>query len=223
MAIQLWCIRVSQARPGDARGGEDVSRRGEDVSRDELSLRTNCLSGRIVSPLRGRNRGPQGLSQPSKGRTGGENRRQGRTGGNANHRRKTRVVVSPTGKVSRGNVKTAKSCHNGNDLGGGGIRTKCRLRCDCARSKWTGWQLLCMRFERRRSTKVPVVDGADRHYVAVGCGSFAAVEPSPQSVGNHSMCNVSPLTLHSYTHSYPSHALAIIAIAWGQAVSYEHA
>ena len=30
MAIQLWCIRVSQARPGDARGGEDVSR-------DELS------------------------------------------------------------------------------------------------------------------------------------------------------------------------------------------
>ena len=53
MAIWLWCIRVSQARPrpGDARGGEDVSRRGEDVSRDELSLRTNCLSGRIVSPL----------------------------------------------------------------------------------------------------------------------------------------------------------------------------
>ena len=32
MAIWLWCIRVSQARPrpGDARGGEDVSR-------DELS------------------------------------------------------------------------------------------------------------------------------------------------------------------------------------------
>ena len=69
---------------------------------------------------------------------------------------------------------------------------------------------------------MPVVDGADRHYVAVGCGSFAAVEPSPQSVGNHSMCNVSPLTLHSYTHSYPSHALAI-ALAWVQVVSYEQA
>ena len=114
-------------------------------------------------------------------------------GGNENH---TELGCCPTGKVSRGNVKTAKSCHNGNDLGGGGIRTKCRLRCDCARSKWTGWQLLCMRFERRRSTtKVPVVDGADRHYVAVGCGSFAAVEPSSQSARNHSMCNVSPLPL----------------------------
>ena len=221
MAIRLWCIRVSQARPGDARRGEDVSRGGEDVSRDELSLRTNCLSGRIVSPLAAGTGDHKDYRNPRKAGQG-ENRRQGRTGGNANHRRKTRVVVSPTGKVSRGNVKTAKSCHNGNDLGGGGIRTKCRLRCDCARSKWTGWQLLCMRFERRRSTKVPVVDGADRHYVAVGCGSFAAVEPSPQSVGNHSMCNVSPLTLHSYTHSYPSHAFAI-ALAWVQVVSYEQA
>ena len=192
------CIRVSpQPQQGDAP-------RGGDVSRDELSHLCAAGTG-------------DHKDHPNPRKAGqGENRRQGRTGGNANHRRKTRVVVSPTGKVSRGNVKTAKSCHNGNDLGGGGIRTKCRLRCDCARSKWTGWQLLCMRFERRRSTKVPVVDGADRHYVAVGCGSFAAVEPSPQSVGNHSMCNVSPLTLHSYTHSYPSHALAI-ALAWVQA------
>lgn len=48
-------------------------------------------------------------------------------------------------------------------------------------------------------------DGADRHYVAVGCGSFAAVEPSSQSAGNHSMCNVSPLTLrlHFYTLTLP--------------------
>ena len=50
MAIQLWCIRVSQARPGDARGGEDVSRRGEDVSRDELSLGTNCLTSARQEP-----------------------------------------------------------------------------------------------------------------------------------------------------------------------------
>ena len=36
-------------------------------------------------------------------------------GGNENH---TEPGCCPTGKVSRGNVKTAKSCHNGNDLGG---------------------------------------------------------------------------------------------------------
>lgn len=46
-------------------------------------------------------------------------------------------------------------------------------------------------------------DGADRHYVAVGCGSFAAVEPSSQSARNHSMCNVSPPTLlpFAFLHS----------------------
>ena len=99
MAIWLWCIRVSQARPGDARGGEDVSR-------DELSHLCAAGTGDHKDHCNPRKAGQ------------GENRRQGRTGGNANHRRKTRVVVSPTGKVSRGNVKTAKSCHNGNDLGG---------------------------------------------------------------------------------------------------------
>ena len=134
MAIQLWCIRVSQARPGDARGGEDVSRRGEDVSRDELSHLWPAGTGDHKDHCNPRKAGQ------------GENRRQGRTGGNANHRRKTRVVVSPTGKVSRGNVKTAKSCHNGNDLGGSWNPHEMSLRCDCGRIKWTGWQLLCMRW-----------------------------------------------------------------------------
>ena len=108
MAIQLWCIRVSQARPGDTRGGEDVSRGGEDVSRDELSHLCAAGTGDHKDHHNPRKAGQGvrtvGRVEPEETRT-----TEGKPG---------LLSLSPTGKVSRGNVKTAKSCHNGNDLGG---------------------------------------------------------------------------------------------------------
>ena len=114
-------------RPGDAH-------RGKDVSWDELSH----LWTTRQEP--GTTRTIPKVGQPA-------NRRQDPIGGNENHEDPvSRLLSRRTGKVSRGNVKTAKSCHNGNDLGGSWNPHEMSLRCDCGRIKWTGWQLLCMRW-----------------------------------------------------------------------------
>ena len=75
--------------------------------------RSRCLLGRIVPPRDGRNRRPQGPSQ-----RWGEGEPQAGSDRRKREPHRPGPSCCPTGKLSRGNVKTTKSCHNGNYLGG---------------------------------------------------------------------------------------------------------
>ena len=102
--------------------------------------RSRCLLGRIVPPRDGRNRRPQGPSQ-----RWGRRRTAGRIWSEETRTTQARSQLLSHRKTVAGKCENHKKLSQ-RKLSGWELESAWNvgLRCDCARSKWTAWQLLWM-------------------------------------------------------------------------------